>query len=285
MKEVVIMDIVDIKKDNVEDFEDLLGADISDDMGRNFYRGLGAIDESGKAHGALIFTLKNADNDEATTSRIVLFSWDSAEVRDMLSNEYHESVSEHEIVNTAYETEDSELAGFLESIGFDKTAIESPQITVTVEDLKKIPVNLGAKLPPYVHSLSEISVIQFRSAVKNFIVKGTKGSVDDLAYLPLKWFERDVSACTIADDKVNGMFMIRKTPSGELHPVLYTAFGPEYVKNLGMMLVFTASRVIQSYPPETVIRINRHSKQVLAFTAKMLGGFKGNSVFAGNRDE
>ena len=275
------MNIIEIKKNNAEEYTGALGPDLTSDMERYFYYAHAAVDDDGKVCGVLVYELTNADNEDDTESNIAYFHYDSEEVRSKLWEEYEKSVKSNDIVCTHYETSDTDLAGFYESIGFSKNAVESSQLSFTVGDLSSLPVNLNAKLPSSIISSQDISVIQYRNAVKNFLVKGAKGSVADLAYLKIAWFERDISACAISDDKVDGMFLIRKTPSGELHPVLYAAFGPEYMKNLGAMLVFTAQKAIGLYPPDTVIRINRHSKQVAALCAKMLSGRKGEPAFSG----
>ena len=275
------MNIIEIKKNNAADYSEVLGPDLTDDMERCFYYAHAAVDDDGKVCGVLVYELTNADNEDDTESNIVLFHCDNDEVRSMLWSEYEKSVKNNDIVITHYETGDEALAGFYESVGFSKSTVESRQISLTVGDLSSLPVNLSAKLPSNILNNQDISVIQYRNAVKNFLVKGAKGSVTDLAYLKIGWFERDISACAVSDDKVDGMFLIRKTPSGELHPVLYAAFGPEFMKNLGAMLVFTAKKAIEQYPPDTVIRIKRHNKQVAALCTKMLSGRKGEPAFSG----
>ena len=275
------MNVIEINKNNAEEYSGALGPDLTSDMERYFYYAHAAVDDDGKVCGVLVYELTNADNEDDTESSIVQFNYDNDEVRSQLWSEYEKSVKNNDIVITHYETGDADLAGFYESAGFSKNSGESSKLSFTVGDLSSLPVNLSAKLPSNIINNQDISVIQYRNAVKNFLVKGAKGSVTDLAYLKIGWFERDISACAVSDDKVDGMFLIRKTPSGELHPVLYAAFGPEFMKNLGAMLVFTAKKAIELYPPDTVIRIKRHNKQVAALCAKMLSGRKGEPAFSG----
>ena len=278
------MNIIDIAKENIEDFSELLGPDIAEDMNRQFYRGFGAVDDSGAVHGAMIYELFGVDLDGDTTSRIVALEGDSQDIKDELKNAYAKDVTESSIDKSFYETPNEVMADDLVSFGFSKNAQEGREVVVTLADVAKIPIDLKAKLPPYIVTLSDVSVIQYRNFVKKAILKGNKGSVDDLAYLSRSWFEKDVSSCSVTDDKIDGVFLIRKTPSGVLQTKLYTAYGPEYVKKLGFLLIKTIQSGLENYPPETKIAINRHSKEVAAMTKKILASAKGENVFSGTRN-
>ena len=105
------------------------------------------------------------------------------------------------------------------------------------------------------------------------------------AYLPLSWFERDISVCSTADDRVDGLFLVRATPSGMLIPMLYSAFGPYYAKNLFYMLFKSIERAMDKYPPETPIVICRSKKASRDIMSKILPTARGDNVFCGVRQE
>lgn len=279
------MNITAITKDNVDSFKEILGQDLAGDIPRSFYRGLAATDDSGECHGVLVYELLGVDSDADTKSRIRLLSGDNDEVKDLLQEEYKKVATEDDVAKSFFETSEVEAATFFENIGFSKATVESREISFTVGELDKLPINRKAKLPEYIGNLEEVTVIQYRNFVKKLIIKEKKGAVEDLAYLPLNWFERKLSSCSVSDDKIDGIFLIRKTPSGELHPQLYTAFGPDYVKNLGFMLANTVNYALATYPPETKVVVYRRNKEILTLTHKLLAGYKGEEIFAGIRDE
>ncbi len=279
------MKIIEVTKSNAKEFEDFLGQDLVVDMSRNFYRGLAAVDDSGACHGTLVYELLDVDSDEDTKSRIRLLIGDDDEVKGQLQEEYRNTVTEDDVAKSFFETSESEVASFFEKLGFSNTSTESRELTFTVSELEKIPINRKAKIPDYIQSLTEVSVIQYRNFVKRVIIKGHKGAVEDLAYLPINWFDRESSSCSVSDDKIDGLLLVRKTPSGELHPQLYTAFGPDYVKNLGFMLVNTVNYVLENYPRDAKVVIYRRNKEILTLTHKLLAGYKGEEVFMGIRDE
>lgn len=279
------MEIIEITKDNAKDFEAVIGEDLVNDMSRYFYRGIAAVDDNGNCNGALIYELLDVDSDADTRSRIRLLEGDNDEVKAKLEEEYRNVAAEDEVAKSFFETSESEVASFFEKMGFSKSNAESRELRITVGDLEKLPLNRKVKVPDYIKSVNEVSILQYRNFVKKILIKGNKGIVEDLAYLPLNWFDRDASSCSISDDKVDGILLIRKTPSGELHPQLYTAFGPEFVKTLGLMMVQSVNYVLENYSPDTKIVIYRHSKEVVTLTHKLLSGYKGDEILIGSRDE
>ena len=267
------------------EYEDIIGQDLVNDLSRRFFKGLVALDDDGSCHGAVVYELLDVDADTDIKSRIRLLVGDNDEIKDQLEVEYKKAVSEEEVAKSFFETSENEVASFFEKIGFSKASVESRELRFTVGELDKLPINRKAKMPDYIKSLSDVSVIQYRNFVKRVLIKGNKGTVEDLAYLPMTWFERDVSSCSISDDKIDGILLVRRTPSGELHPQLYTAFGPEYVKCLGFMLVKTVNYVMENYSPDTKVVIYRHNKEIITLTHKLLSGYKGDEIFMGSRDE
>ena len=254
-------------------------------MSRNFFKGLAATDDGDKCHGVLVYELLEVDSEEDTKSRIRLLKGDSEEIKAGLQDEYRKAVSESDVETSFFETSEKDMASFFEKIGFSNATGESKELSITVADLANLPVKRTAKLPDYIQGLTDVSEIQYRNFVKKTLIRGNKGAVEDLAYLPLNWFEREASSCSISDDKIDGVMLIRKTPSGELHPLLYTAFGPDFAKSLGFMLTRTVNYALDNYPQETRIVIYRHNKKVLELTHKLLTGHKGEDVITGTRNE
>ena len=277
------MDIIQVTGENAEDYYDYLGPDLSEDMSRSFFRGLAAVDDAG-CHGILIYELLGVDDGDVR-SRICLLTADNDEIKGRLIDEYTEAASEEKVKKSFYETPEEDMASFFEKVGFSNESVESKALSFTVADLAKLPFHSKGRFPNYIKSLKDTSIIQYRNFVKRVIVKGEKGGVDDLAYLPISWFEREASSCSVSDDKIDGIFLIRKMPSGEIRPQLYIAFGPNSVKTLGFMLANSVNYVVEHYPPDTKVVVYRRNKAVMAMTQKLLPGYKGEDIFVGNRIE
>ena len=278
------MGTVEITGENAEEFAGLISEDLCEDLSRAFFRGIGVVDENEKPLGAFVYELKNYESEDNTTSMIRLVKGESTEVTRALCDSYLTSAEEDEVTKSFYETTDETEADALHDAGFSKQPAESRKVTIFASDLKDLPIKTNIRIPDHIQSLGELSVVQYRNGIKNFLFKGLKGSLEDLAYLPLGWFEKEVSSCSVTDGKVDGLLLVRKTPSGELHALLYAAYGPDYVRTLPYLLLYSVQKLQELYPPDTKIVINRHTKEVAALTAKLTGGRKGEAVFAGSRE-
>ncbi len=282
------MSVFEISEENLEEFENILGIDITDDMNREFYRGYGARDDDGNINGALVYEVKDLDDDDRdTVSRLLFIKADNEETYADLHKIYkEEGVVDEYIAETFYEFEDEEMASVCEKEGFLQTQKESEIIRIKLKDavnfdfIKKI-----KKIPDYIVKLEKLSVTQYRAGIKNCVFSGQSGILEDLSYLPMGWFDTGISSCTITDDEVNGFFFLRKTPSGVIVPVLLYAYGTDAVKNLALMIANSVKEAEKRYPPDTEIVICRTRKQSAALAKKLLPGIKGKPAFFGERVE
>jgi hypothetical protein len=279
------MEYIEITCDNAEDFSAFIDEDMQENLDRVFFRGLGAVDDAGQTVGALVYELKDSESEDDTRSRIRVLSG-SDEVKEELMTRYTEDVSDEDVIESFYESSDEVMSKTLESDGFSFAQSEALDLPVTMESIQKIANMLKVnKMPDFIKPLSEVSILQYRSFIKNCLFKGNRGLVDDLAYLPKNWFEMDVSSCALDKDEVNAVLLLKRAPSGVLYVLLYTAFGPDAKKNLSFLIANTAQKLLENYPPETKIIIRRHNEMVTKLTAKLFAGVKGETVFSGSRNE
>ena len=280
------MDVIEISEDNLETFLPLLGEDLSEDVKRVYYSGIGVVGQGGSAAGALVYDLLNSESEEDNRSRICLAKSESKEILDSLQDYYRNtSVTEDETVESFYELKDEADAKGLSEKGFSLEKREDDAINVTLRELAGTDLGKPRKLPEHVGSLEDLSVIDFRTAMKQILFKGHKGILEDIAYLPQNWFENSVSACLSSGGRNPGLFLIRKTPSGLLIPVLLFAYGPECKKDLLYMLRYSLQQALQKYPPETIVRISRKNTPTKALTDKLLPAMSGEEIFFGMRKE
>ncbi|MCR5054847.1 MAG: hypothetical protein K6A69_08390 [Lachnospiraceae bacterium] len=282
------MGAFEISEDNLEEFTEILGEDIIDDMNRDFFRGYGTRDDAGNINGALIYEVKGLDDDDQdTVSRILFVKSDTAEGHADLHEIYQEEgVKDEDITKSFYEFEDEEMAGSCEKVGFSKESKESEIVRLTLKDALEFDfVNKVKKVPDYIDTLDSLSVTQFRSAIKNCVFNGQNGILDDLSSLTMGWYDTAISSCTITDDEVNGLFLIRTTPSGIVIPVLLYASGADNVKNLALMIANSIKEAEKKYSPDTVIEVHRARKASAALIKKLMPGIKGKSAFFGERTE
>ncbi|MBQ9505355.1 MAG: hypothetical protein IJU93_10160 [Lachnospiraceae bacterium] len=280
------MDIIEISEENLEEFGPLLGEDLAEDVRRIYYNGFGITDEDGKALGAFVYELLNSESEEDTKARICRVRAEDKEVSAALEAFYTDtSTKENEIVKSFYELSEEDEAKALADIGFSMEKKEGDALDITLGELSATSLGKQKILPEYVSSIEGLSVLQFRDAVKQILFKGHKGLVEDIPYLPKSWFDNSVSACVSSGGMFPGLFLIRRTPSGILIPVLFFAYGPESKKDLLYMMRYSLNKALQVYPPETVVRIYRRKTSVKAITDNLLPNRPGAEIFYGERKE
>ncbi|MBO6137494.1 MAG: hypothetical protein J6O71_02685 [Lachnospiraceae bacterium] len=280
------MEIIEISEENLESFGPLLGEDLTEDIKRIYYNGIGVADEDGKALGALVYELLNAESEEDTKARICRLKAADKEVLDALTAFYADSsTKENEVDKSFYELSEEDEAKTLNGIGFSMEKREGDALDVTLEELSRTSLGKQKILPEHVGNIEALSVLQFRDAVKQILFKGHRGLIEDIPYLPKSWFDSSVSSCVSSGGMVPGLFLIRRTPSGVLIPVLFFSYGPESKKDLLYMMRYSLQKALQIYPPETVVRIYRRTHSIRAITDNIIPNQKGKEIFWGERDE
>lgn len=279
------MELIEIASENVKEFKDFMDEDIMDDFSRVFFRGIGVMDDDENPMGALIYELVDSDSDADTKSDIKCIKAEDDDIILKLQSGYKEAVYDGNITESFYETEDVIFADNLVAAGFSKKEIESKKIYFPVSILDKLPLKMDVKLPEHIDSVNVLSVLQYRSGIKKFVFNGVDGAVRDLVYLPLSWYDMEVSSCSVTGGSVDGMFLIRRTPSGQLHAVMYAAFGPDYRKTLAYLMIYSVKKAKELYPPETMVMVDRHNDKVTKMAQKLFPGCRGRDVFSGSRSE
>ena len=280
------MELIEINDENAEEFAEFINEDMQEDLARTFFRGIGAKDDAGDTKGAIVYELKGSESENDTLSRVHMFEAADEETKKLIMEEYKNQISDEDVTESFYESSEAGFANDLKSCGFSMQESESLDIIVSLNDIRKILSALNIKkMPSHIMSLSKASVMQYRGFIKNCLFKGQKGLLEDLAYLPMKWFEREFSSIAVTDDKVDGALLVRKLPSGMLYVGLYVAFGPDYKKNLALLMANSAQKIVELYPDGTQVLIRRHNDTVRKLSDRIFAGIKGATVFKGERAE
>ncbi|MBR4515092.1 MAG: hypothetical protein IKO61_09435 [Lachnospiraceae bacterium] len=278
------MDIIELNNENVSEYESVLEPDISESIGRMFYRGIAAVGEDNSPAGAMVWEYKNMEDEADTDAEIYLINSEGGDALASLLSEFDSQIKGSEVTMSFLELEDisEEEKKGLKDDGFEIKEGESRDIELTVEDVKSL-MALKKKLGDNVVGLDELMELQFMQGVTNCLFKGKKGLVEDLEYLEKDWFDETASSCVITDGKVSGMFLIHRFSSGVLMPVLFHASGPDSKIDLLSMIAFSARRAVENYPSDTRIVIRRHNAMVKALAAKLFAGRTGREAISGCR--
>lgn len=278
------MEILELNADNVTDYEDILDQDVSESIGREFYRGIVAVGDGNAPKGAMIWEYKNQEEDQDTDAEICFLRSEGSEVMKSLLSAFDTMAEDSEVKGVFFELNDlsdESKQGFTDD-GFAVSATEGRDLTVSVADLKPLAA-LKKKVQSSITGLSDLMELQFMQGVTNCLFHGKKGLVEDLEYIDKEWFDESISSAVITDGKVSGLLLIHRLPSGILMPVLLTAIGPDFKTDLIQMLVFSAKKATEQYPGDTKVLLRRHTQEVGALTKRLFAGKTGSKVIRGEK--
>ena len=272
-------DIVRITAENLNDFRKIIPNDALQNLPRPMHRGL-ALKNGDKAS-YLIYELKNTDTDEETRSEI---HWlDLGSSGEELLKEYSNEIKKVRTIKSVLET-DEDNQSVLVMAGFEAEERESQILSVKVEEFKSLPF-ASKKQPDYVRRLRDIGERQFKRGVGTCMIYNRKGLLDDLAFLPMDWFELDVSSVVITDGRVSGMLLMHQLPSEQLMVDLLFSSGGDAQLDILRMVTHSIQAAVAKYPKKTPVILKRHNAVVKAISDRLFPGKKGETVLYCERKE
>ena len=275
------MDIIELTEDNLEKYRDALSPDIAESIGRDFYRGIIARDSSGDIGGAMVWECRDIEDDRDVSAEIYYVKGSDEDTIKAMIESYDRMSDSDEVKKTILELYDISPEPFLKD-GFDVREAESRDLFVSVGDLEPICAP-KRRVPDYISSIGSISGIQFWQGITNCLYSGRKGLLEDIESLPVDWYDSELSCCSVYDDRVNGMLLVHRLPSGILMPVLFAAVGPDYKNDLLFMTIHAARQAFSLYPKDTPVLLRRHSAAVKDLTGRLFPGKSGGMVKMGTR--
>ncbi len=276
-------DTVRITMDNLEDYSDILPPDIYHDMPRPFYRGLAAVD-AGETKAAMVWEYKNVEEDVDTESMILWYFCSDEAMGDELIQEYTNEIKQEDVQRSYFEFKElSDMErSVLEKNGFSIKNEESEEVEVHMENVVKAPF-AAKKAAPYVKALDVLSEKQFKRGVTNCLFHNRKGVLEDMAFLPMSWYDQNLSCCVIGDNKVIGLCLFHRSPSGVIHADLLFSMGSEYQLDILNMIRYAVHAGVAKYPKNTPVIIRRHNAEIHGLVSKLFPDLSGDIVVHGER--
>ena len=270
---------------NAEKFKKLIDPELYADMKRTFYRGIASTDDGGGVNGTLILELKNIERERDNAGRILQIRVKDPEAVSTLMKEYKVLAKEELVKRSFYEFPEKKDAVILVDSGFSMEEGEGPDRIVRISDLEGLSVVNKIKTPENIGSISALENRDFRKGILNCLFHNRKGLLEDLAYLPMDWYEKEISSYTMLDDKVVGLLLIHKSVYDMLQVKLLFASGPDSQKNLLRMIVHSIKTAGELYPPDTKVTIRCESDAAAALAANLFPNVRGMNAVWGDRKE
>ena len=282
------MDIIRITKDNLADFGSMIGDDMAENIGRIFYRGLALVDEGNRPAASIVWRYINMENDSDNEAVIEWLKADTKEEVHGLLEAYKAEISAEEAVRSRFvlpAAQGRHLKAALKKEGFSFKLSEGDELISSIDELKSTKI-LGINIAMTgVYPLSNMLMRTYRKEILRCIEAGRKGVCEDLAYLPMAYFDPDLSSYVETDGEIRGLQLYHKTPSGSLEIKLLIAWGSDYKRVFPQLFKKTLQSAQALYPGDTRVILNRHNESAFLLTEKLFPRGFGRPVYMGERDE
>ncbi|MBR3525160.1 MAG: GNAT family N-acetyltransferase [Lachnospiraceae bacterium] len=272
-------DTIRITADNLEEYDGVLPKDALQDIPRPWHRAL--VAQNGKKTSYLVYELKDMEDEKEGRSEICWLKLED-DGKELFS-EYGNELKDLGVVSSFLETDPKQKKA-LTAAGFSTEERESEGIFITVGELAKLPL-ASKKTPDFVVGLKELGERQFKRGIGNCMINNRKGLLEDMAFLPMEWFEQDVSSAVLTDGRVSGLLLVHQLPSKRLMVDLLFSSSGDSRLDIPRMMSRSIQAAVEKYPKDTPVILKRHNKTVHALTDKLFPDKKGESVLYGERKE
>ena len=145
-------------------------------------------------------------------------------------------------------------------------------LRLTLREIGNTDFFKNSKMPKDVGSINELDEKQFRKGVMNCIFSGRKNIPPDLVDRPIEWFDGYVSSYLVEDEKIRGLFLVRRNEAEELEPVMLQCIGKDANKQIISMLRDSFRTAFSLYPDSTVVVIPRNTPASEGISGKLFPG-------------
>lgn len=273
------MNYIDITTENVKWFLPEVDPWIVDNISRDRFYAVGA-EVSESPAGAILYTIRQADEDEGKIGVLYHLSGDEGVMKALL-DEYAFRCEGLDINYTIIETSDEKLRDFLADYGFDMDESESIVLTFKVEDLESIESFKTVEIPPAIRPLSQVSPIEFRYFLQEYRESVNLNPFFEIESTPMSWYDNDVSCVSLTDEGIDAAFLVHFDGNNTVTTELLAGVGDNFTKKIPYLLVAAAQNALYTYMPDTRIVVRRDGKQIKKITERILPGMKGEKAYHG----
>lgn len=280
------MNTVNITEENVGEYILFLDDDSSQNIGRKYFRGLALHENENEPPKALVvWEYKNVTEEADNEAVITRFYCDESEYAGRILDIFSKEAEAFDIKRCVCELPltDEKTKEILEECGFSFIEKENQNLEVTVAELASVDFLTKKEVPDYVSDISELMVSSFNEGIETCISNGRRGVLEDLEYIPIEWFDEDISTCVVVDGKVMGFFLAHKAYSGKLKVDLLYATGNDAMIYLIDMTRLSLKYTRMKYPEETIVVLPRHNSLSTGLIERLFSDKKGQMMYYGVR--
>ena len=243
---------------NLNKFRDYLDIDVTDSIGREFYRGV-VVTVAGSPKAAMVWELIDLyDELKPTRSRIDWIKASDYESGKYLLKMYRVIIADDEVEESFFEFEEGIEAKYIDLLrtaGFKESESEGRFYRISVSDLKDMKHIGSLRAPLSIKSLEMLESIRLKKSLDDCVENTNRYIIPDIRILPISWFDQLISCYDEQDDECLGLFLFHKTPSGILRVELLSDWGSDVTNSLMYMIKYSAGKALENYSDDTTIMI------------------------------
>jgi hypothetical protein len=282
------MTAVELTEDNIEEYAAFLTEDVAENILRKGFIGYVVTGGEGKLAAGILFEILGNLDSVTRESSIKWIRIDNREAADALFEVYDHRMQEENVSISRFSVSRRDHPAEEEALkehGFATKLTEGDVISVTLEQLHSMSIIGKEGEDDRIVPLSELSVREFNKAKMKYFNMGLHGICNDLEFLSVDFFEKDVSCCLQNGMNVDGMLLLHLTPSEMLILELMACIGKENTKLLPKMIRFSVLTAMLKYPGDTRVLIDRHNLASLLLSEYLLPEGFGMLQITGERRE
>ncbi|SFC79916.1 hypothetical protein SAMN02910398_03168 [Butyrivibrio sp. YAB3001] len=282
-----------LDEDNIEEYAAYLGEDEAENIGRAFFRGLVLLDDLDEPLGGMIWELKNLEEGQNVESHIHWFDAGNEEEADALFMRYSEMIADDGVEKSEVciqaTRENSKMKKILKQQGFDVHLMEGDDVAVGLSEILNMPIFKKSHSPSgCIYSLENMELRSYRRIIAKLDTLGQKGTCEDLSYLPLSYFEKNISCYYEDENGIQGLLLFHRSPSGSLYLKVMRAVAEtqkEATMILMQMLFYAVEYMRENCSDSTQIIVDRHNDAAFLLAEKLYPRGFGKPVYCGSRME
>ncbi len=281
------MDIIELTMNNIDEYTDYITEDAAENIERTFYHGLIVIKEKIPIAG-MLWEIKNSLSERDVVSNIDFLRIEAEEAAELLFGEYKKSISQDEVEISTFTLSDrlsEKEKKALKNAGFSVELVKDDIVKLNLSEIAKLEFFIGIQPSEFVKPLNRMTQREFSVTLQRFERMGIYGICEDLAFLPRSYFENDVSCYLEIKEKISGIFLIHRSPSGVLKVVNFTTDCKENAIWLPHMMWQTIAMARVIYPHHTEVWFTKNDHASKALYERLFPKVHVSSVYKGDRNE
>ena len=144
-------------------------------------------------------------------------------------------------------------------------------LMLTLKEIGDTDFCKDSKMPKDVGSINELDEKQLRKGIMNCIFSGRKSIPPDLVERPIEWFDGYVSSYAVEEEKIKGLFLVRRNEEDELELVMLQYIGNDS-RQMISLLSDSFRTAFNLYPDTTVVVIPRNTPESEGLSGKLFPG-------------